>query len=55
MYVLRDGIPIASNGTPSVINGDGDINGVVPDRMSRQYPEMIIDANQFEPIDDYDG
>ncbi|CAF2622572.1 unnamed protein product [Rotaria sp. Silwood2] len=55
IYIIRDGIPIASNGTPSVINGEGDINGFPLDRLPRQYPEMMIDVSQFEPVDDYDG
>ncbi|CAF4593790.1 unnamed protein product [Rotaria socialis] len=51
---MRDGIPMASNGTPSVIHVDSDINGFSTDRLSRQLPEMMIDINQFEPVDDYD-
>ncbi|CAF0800167.1 unnamed protein product [Rotaria sordida] len=55
IYVMRDGIPTVLNGTPSVIHGDGDINGLPLDRLSRQYPEMMIDVSQFEPVDEYDS
>ncbi|CAF4517395.1 unnamed protein product [Rotaria sp. Silwood1] len=55
IYILRDGIPVASNGTPSVINGEGDIIGFPSDRFTRQYSEMMIDINQFEPVDEYDS
>lgn len=51
---MRDGIPIASNGTPSIVNGESDINGFPMDRFSRQYADLIIDGNQFENVDEYE-
>jgi hypothetical protein len=53
---MRDGIPIAPNETPSIINGDGDINGFPSDRLPRHQPEIImIDEDMFGPAPDYDG
>jgi hypothetical protein len=38
------------NDTPSIVNGDADINGFPPDRLPRHQPEVIyIDDEKFGP------
>jgi hypothetical protein len=52
---VSDGLPIIPNETPSVVNGDNDINGLSLDRLSRQYQDiMLIDETVFGPVNDYD-
>ncbi len=53
---MHDGIPMISNETPSVVNGDNDINGLPLDRLSRQYQElMFIDETVFGSGNEFDG
>ncbi len=49
---MHDGIPIISNETQSVVNGDNDLP---LDRLSRQYQDlMLIDETVFGPVNGYD-
>jgi hypothetical protein len=54
---MHDGIPMITNETPSVINGDNDINCLPFDRLSRQYPDIIFveEHGVFESVHEYDG
>jgi len=53
---MHDGIQMVSNETPSVINGDGDMNGFPLDRLSRQYLDiMMLDDTEFGPPNGFDG
>jgi hypothetical protein len=52
---MRDAMPMVSNEAPSVINGDGDLNGFPLDRLSRQYTEIVmINDPDFGPGTGFD-
>ncbi|CAF3649066.1 unnamed protein product [Adineta steineri] len=54
---MHDGMPMASNETPSIINGDSDMNGLPYDRVSNRYHDaiMTMKENEFGPVPDFDS
>ena len=52
---MHDGMPVMSNETPSMINGESDMNGFAFNRLSRQYVDLMMYENEFGPANDFDG
>ncbi|CAF1271892.1 unnamed protein product [Adineta ricciae] len=52
---MHDGMPVMSNETPSMINGESDMNGFTFNRLSRQYVDVMMYENEFGPTNDFDG